>query len=133
MNDYSLEDLEALTGIAKRTIRFYIQKGLVEAPFGARKTPQYTEQHLTQLYQIKLYKESGLNLRKISDLLNKSDENTHTRPSVQAGSISLVSKIHLVPGVNLEIDQNEAELTDTQLRKLAAAITETINTIKGNI
>ncbi|MFC7003054.1 MerR family transcriptional regulator [Pseudobowmanella zhangzhouensis] len=39
MADYSLSELETLTGLAARTIRFYIQKGLVQAPFGARKTP----------------------------------------------------------------------------------------------
>ena len=128
MADYSLSELETLTGLAARTIRFYIQKGLVQAPFGARKTPRYTEKHVEQLLLVKQYKDAGLNLGRIAQLLNQTDIPT---PQIDTGSISVISRIAIAPGVALDIDRGVCTLTDQQLRDLANHIIQSLTPMQG--
>ena len=50
---FSLEELSELTGISRRTIRFYIQKGLMNGPEGEKRGAYYTTEHLEDLLRIK--------------------------------------------------------------------------------
>jgi DNA-binding transcriptional MerR regulator len=128
--DYTIEQLEDLTGFARRTIRYYIQQGLVEAPFGARKTPRYTEQHVEQLLLVRKYKDAGLNLGRIAELLKKGESQIANAPSAAAtfvSDISLVSRLHISAGVTLDIDRAQCNLTEEQLKELANTINATVN------
>ena len=49
---FSLEELSELTGISRRTIRFYIQKGLMNGPEGEKRGAYYTTEHLEDLLRI---------------------------------------------------------------------------------
>lgn len=132
MSDYSIEQLEELTGFARRTIRFYIQQGLVEAPFGARKTPRYTQQHVEQLLKIRQYKDAGLNLKRIAQLLNFSNEESDEPENrEQIGSVSLVSRICIANGVSLDIDRSQCSLNDAQIRQLASDVISCLNKLHG--
>lgn len=132
MNDYSIEQLVELTGFARRTIRFYIQQGLVEAPFGARKTPRYTQKHVEQLLKVRQYKEAGINLKRIAQLLNSgSDSNAGQEFIDKAGSVSLISRIHVGNGITLDIDRNQCSLNDDHIRNLASEIHSLITKIQG--
>ena len=51
---YSLQDINKITGLPVRTIRYYIQKNLVDKPEGARKTATYGQQHLEQADDLRL-------------------------------------------------------------------------------
>lgn len=121
MSDYSLDELEELTGIAKRTIRFYIQKGLVEAPFGARRTPRYTSKHLEQLLLVKQFKAAGLNLSKIAESMSSGPESL-TQKTMNAGEVNVISRVHISPGIALDIDRQQSDLSEEAIRNLADAI-----------
>ncbi|WP_181898458.1 MerR family transcriptional regulator [Alteromonas aestuariivivens] len=122
MADYTIEELEELTGIAKRTIRFYIQKGLVEPPLGARRTPQYTDRHLEQLLKVKQFKDAGLNLSKIADIMNSGGEVNAS--AMTPGELSLISRIHIQPGVVLDVDSKISNFNDDSLRQLCQVISD---------
>lgn len=67
---YTLEELSAKTGIEPRTIRSYIQQGLVRGPEARGRKAYYVEHHLRRLRAIKLLKDLyGLQLREIRRLL----------------------------------------------------------------
>ena len=121
MSDYSLDELEELTGIAKRTIRFYIQKGLVEAPFGARRTPSYTSKHVEQLLLVKQFKAAGLNLSKIAESMSSGPE-ALTQKSVKVGEVSVISRVQIAPVIALDIDRQQSDLSEEAIRNLADAI-----------
>ena len=133
MNDYSIEQLEELTGFARRTIRFYIQQGLVEAPFGARKTPRYTQKHVEQLLKVRQYKEAGLNLKRIAQLLSSSGSDSDAGQEFidKAGSVSLISRVHVGSGITLDIDRSQCPLNDDHVRNLASEIHSLITKIQG--
>jgi len=49
---YSIGDLESLTGFSARTIRFYIQEGLLSAAIGRGPSATYERDHLLRLLRI---------------------------------------------------------------------------------
>lgn len=54
---FSIEDLVRLTGLTRRTIRFYVQKGLLKGPEGEKRGAYYTTEHLEELLRIKRLRE----------------------------------------------------------------------------
>ena len=55
---YEISELEALTGLRRRTIRFYIKEGLIPPPEGAGRNARYGEDHLLRLKLIRALRES---------------------------------------------------------------------------
>lgn len=49
---YTMADLEKLTGFSSRTIRYYIQEGLIRAAFGRGPSATYDRDHLLRLLRI---------------------------------------------------------------------------------
>ncbi|GAM73646.1 femC protein [Vibrio ishigakensis] len=66
---YSLQQLSELTELPVRTIRFYIQKELVDRPIGERKAAKYSEKHLEQCLKIKKWTDAGLSLSKVAEAM----------------------------------------------------------------
>ena len=59
---YNIETLAKLAGLTRRTIRYYVQKGLLEPPEGGGRGSYYTDAHLEQLQKIQKWSEQGVPL-----------------------------------------------------------------------
>lgn len=59
---YGIEDLARLGGVSRRTIRYYVQEGLLPAASGAGRGAHYGAEHLARLLRLKALQESGLTL-----------------------------------------------------------------------
>jgi DNA-binding transcriptional MerR regulator len=68
-NRYTLDELCSLVGLPKRTIRFYMQEGLVERPEGQKRGSYYLDTHVQQLQQIQAWQKAGYSLERIRQLL----------------------------------------------------------------
>jgi DNA-binding transcriptional MerR regulator len=66
----SLAELAEATGIAARTIRFYISRGLLAGPVKAGRGAVYTGAHLERLEKIKALQAKGRHLAEIASLLD---------------------------------------------------------------
>ena len=66
---FTIDEICALVEMNKRTIRYYIQKGLVDRPEGIGKGAFYSHSHLEQLLAIRKWKAAGLSLDRIQDIL----------------------------------------------------------------
>jgi DNA-binding transcriptional MerR regulator len=79
---YRLKKLSAITGVPVRTIRSYIEQGLVPGPETMGRDARYTEQHRRRIEQVKLLKEVyGLPMREIRRrLLTEGDFPEPARP-----------------------------------------------------
>ncbi len=124
---YGLQDISTLTGLPVRTIRYYIQKNLVDKPEGARKTATYGQQHLEQLMTVKRLSDAGLSLAAIAKVMNGSQVANVTPSDLQPGQIRAVSQVHISPGVELSIDPLQCHLNHEQLRELSQQIISTIS------
>ena len=67
---YTLEDLEKISGMSIRTLRFYIQEGLLPGPDTRGKFARYSQKHLDSIRFIHRLKELHIPLQQIRHLLN---------------------------------------------------------------
>jgi len=125
---FSLEDLSSLTGISVRTIRYYIQMGLVDRPLGERRTAHYKDQHLEQLLQIKKLTSSGFSLERIKDILTEK-EPPEFLPRPKPGSIIVKSHLMLAPGLELVISPEESEMDPEKIRVFSKEVMDLVKKI----
>ncbi len=134
---FALEELCVLVDMNKRKIRFYIQKGLVDRPEGTGKGAHYTHRHLEQLLAIRKWKEAGLSLERIQEIIGNDiqggDLGKATPPPrpKKAGSIEVWSHLHIADGVELLIEPQRSGLTPEEVRALCREILKQYQNIKA--
>lgn len=116
---YTADELATLAGVPRRTLRYYIQLGLVEPPIGQTRAAHYTWRHLRRLLEIRDLTEQGFSLERVGELLQDPGETPPAAGIPRPGSLSVRSHIHLADGVELVVDPGRAGLTPEQLRRLA--------------
>ena len=118
---YSLDQLATLAGVPRRTVRYYIQLGLVDRPVGETRAAYYTWKHLKQLLEVRGYTEQGFSLERIRELQRRGSEPPAAVAVPRAGHLTVQSHIHLADGVELVIEPGRAHLAPEQLRRFARA------------
>ncbi len=132
-NQYTLEELCKLVDVTRRTVRYYIQQGIVDRPKGEKRGSYYTNQHLEQLLEIRKWQRAGLNLERIKQLLTVDPESLNI-PQVstqEPGEISVRSHVFIDQGVEVQIDASKAELSPEELRDFIKNVTELYTKIKN--
>ena len=69
-DEMSLAELAEASGLAARTIRFYIARGLLDGPVKAGRAAAYTQEHLARLERIKELQAQGRMLSEIGRSLS---------------------------------------------------------------
>jgi DNA-binding transcriptional MerR regulator len=118
---YTLDQLCALTDMTKRTVRYYMQLGLVDRPVGETRAAHYTSKHLEQLLQIRKLADAGVSLERIREVLSGGESPVPDRVR-QPGAISVLSHVFIAPGVELQIDPQAAGLSPEQLRAFVRTV-----------
>jgi DNA-binding transcriptional MerR regulator len=114
---YSLDELAALVDLPKRTIRYYVQIGLVDRPTGETRAAYYTGTHAEQLIAIRKWSASGLSLERIREVLRGAEAPAPARPR-SPGSVEVWSHLVVADGVELTIEPTRAGLSPRQVRAL---------------
>ncbi len=119
---FTLDQLCTLADCPKRTVRYYVQLGLVDRPVGETRAARYGRRHLEQLLQIRQLTDSGVSLERIRDVLGGSAA-TPVPPRVRApGSVQVRSHVRVARGVEVQIDPQEAGLPPEQLHRFVEAV-----------
>ena len=126
---FTLEDLCSLTDLSKRTVRYYMQIGLVDRPEGETKGAYYPTRHLDQLVQVKRLAQAGVNLERIKEVLDGAQAPVPPRQP-EPGDIAVKSHVHIAPGIELTIDPQQSGLTSEEIRKLVKSIVHVIGQSK---
>lgn len=113
---FGIDDLCSLTGVARRTVRFYTQKGLLDPPEGERRGAYYTRRHLEQLLLIRKWQTAGVSLERIGRLLR--GEEAGLPPAPEPGTIEVWSRVTLRPGLEVHLEPGRLGLTPEQAREL---------------
>ena len=129
---FTLDELGSLADLPRRTVRYYIQIGLIDRPEGVGRGAHYSIQHLDQLLAVRKWQEAGLSLERIRELLGDRDEGMPVPPPRprQKGAVEVWSHIHVDDGVELTIEPNRAGLTPEMLREFASGVMELYANIK---
>lgn len=116
---YSLDELCALTELPTRTVRYYMQLGLVARPEGETRAARYGRRHLEQLLAIKKWQRAGLSLERIGELLLEGmDASTPPPKRRGAGTVEVWSHLVVADGLEMHIEPGQAGLKPEQVREL---------------
>jgi DNA-binding transcriptional MerR regulator len=66
---YLIDELCKLTNFSRRTVRYYVQEGLVDPPAGRGRGGYYSDLHAAQLARIRALQEQGYRLDAIRGML----------------------------------------------------------------
>jgi DNA-binding transcriptional MerR regulator len=97
-HDYTVSDLESLTGINRRTIHFYVKEGVLPAPQGAGGGARYGEEHLLRLQLTRDLQKSHLKLSGIKEALDRLSLEQMGVMAKKAGSPSKPWDMHALEG-----------------------------------
>jgi DNA-binding transcriptional MerR regulator len=127
---FSLDELCTLTDLPKRTVRYYMQMGLVDRPIGETRAAHYLSAHLDQLLKVKQLTDAGISLERIAEIQNGEEVPVPAKPR-KPGDIQVKSHVYVAPGIELQISPEEADMSPEQIRALVKAVMKTIQEIKA--
>ena len=131
-SNFTLDQLCGLVDLSKRTVRYYMQLGLVDRPIGETRAAYYTEQHTRQLLKVKELANSGVSLERIREVLSGKEPPVAPRAR-QTGSIRVLSQVYIAPGIELQIDPDLAGLTPETLREFIQSTLQQWEKINGTV
>ena len=112
---FSLDELCTLTDLSKRTVRYYMQLGLVDRPIGETRAAHYASRHLDQLLRVKQLSDAGVSLERIREVMTGGETPVPARPR-RPGAIEVRSHLFVAPGLEIQISPEEAGMTPEQVR-----------------
>jgi hypothetical protein len=120
---YAIGDLATLGGVSRRTVRYYVQEGLIPAPLGIGRGNHYGPEHLQHLLRVKALQEGG---RTLDEIKRTSVAAGRSRPRVAASAESpalprtVWRRISLSPGVELHVAADVHLPSPGKLHELAS-------------
>ena len=109
---YAIGDLATLGGVSRRTVRYYVQEGLIPPPAGLGRGNHYGPEHLAALLRVKALQEDGQTLDDIRRALSgrgprsapaHEPRTTTPPPDRPALARSLWRRLSIAAGVELHI------------------------------
>ena len=128
---YGIAELAERGGVSRRTIRYYVQRGLLPAPTGLGRGKHYTQAHLDTLVRIRELQEAGVALAEIPTHLDTGSSSDASGPSPACAPpeprrVQQSSWMRVALRDDLELHVRGRRLSDEQLHALTAAITSVI-------
>jgi len=114
---FTIDDIASLAELPRRTVRYYIQQGLVDRPIGEKRSAYYTDNHLQQLLTIRKWQDAGLSLDRIREILASPDGSPlpPARPR-GAGTVEVWSHLVVADGIEITLEPGRAGLSPEQVR-----------------
>lgn len=129
---YDLDELSTLSGVAKRTVRYYIQLGLVDRPEGSTRGAFYTDRHLKQLLDANNWRRVGVSLERIKEMRESPElAGEMPAPGREPGTVEAWTHIVLADGAELVLEPHRAGLSPEQVRRLARRARELVDDVRS--
>lgn len=108
---FTLEELVEASSVSARTIRYYIEEGILPRARGRGRASYYTTRHIEALSRITRLKEQGLSLDEIRDEL-RAGQNQAGPPAVAWDHLTLQ------PDLVIQVRSDASEQTRIFVRRL---------------
>ncbi|MCU0235352.1 MAG: helix-turn-helix domain-containing protein [Thermoanaerobaculales bacterium] len=130
---YSIGEIAERGGVTRRTVRYYVQRGLIPEPLGRGRGEHYASEHLAAVLRVKALQEEGATLEEIRRRLageppaaepaaRPAAEAAGRRPRREIGPGQIWVRQAVLPGVELHVLGAGRALTELQLAALASFI-----------
>jgi DNA-binding transcriptional MerR regulator len=128
---YSIGELAERAGVSRRTVRYYVQRGLLPAPLGRGRGEHYGAEHLAAVLRVKARQEQGESLEEIRRRQAGEPEPvvppaapapTRCPQPARAPRGQVWVRQVVVPGVELHVQGTERALDERELAALAQYI-----------
>ena len=126
---FTFEELCALSGVSSRTLRYYIQIGLVDKPIGQTRAAHYLSSHLEKILRIKQLSESGISLERIREVLS-GDPLALPERTKRPGHIEVRTHLWVTDGIELQVSAETAGLSTEELRHFLKGVLSVYEQIK---
>ena len=121
---FTLDEIASLAELPRRTVRYYIQTGLVDRPQGLGKGAFYTQHHVEQLVLVRKWQLAGLSLDKIGDVLKQQASGPLPPTPRRAGTVEGWSHLVVAEGVEVNLEPGRAGLSPEQVRAFFRGVTQ---------
>ena len=121
---FTLDEIASLAELPRRTVRYYIQTGLVDRPQGLGKGAFYTQHHVEQLVLVRKWQLAGLSLDKIGDVLKQQASGPLPPTPRRAGTVEVWSHLVVAEGVEVNLEPGQAGLSPEQVRAFFRGVTQ---------
>ena len=121
---FTLDEIAALAELPRRTVRYYIQTGLVDRPQGIGKGAYYGQSHVEQLVLVRKWQLAGLSLERIGELLKQQARGPLPPTPRRAGTVEVWSHLVVADGVELTLEPGRAGLSPEQVRAFFRGVTQ---------
>jgi DNA-binding transcriptional MerR regulator len=128
---FTLDEIAVLAELPRRTVRYYIQTGLVDRPQGIGKGAWYTQQHVEQLLQVRKWQLAGLSLERIAEVLKNAITGPLPPAPRRSGTVEVWSHLVVADGVEVLMDPSRSSLTPEQVRAFFRTVTEAYQQIQN--
>jgi DNA-binding transcriptional MerR regulator len=121
---YGIAELAELGGVSRRTVRYYVQEGLLPPPLGVGRGDHYGPAHLARLAQVRGLQEAGHSL----DEIRRRLDGVAAVPAAQAVAAAAPApavtrttwrRLTLAPGVELHVSADVPLPPAARLQELA--------------
>ena len=116
---YGILELVQASGVPRRTIRYYVQRGLLAPPEGAGRGHFYRPSHLERLVRIRELQGKGFGLEEIKTVLE--DPGDVLAEASPAPEVELITRIGVSDGIDLVVSHGARPPSPTQVRAIAIA------------
>jgi DNA-binding transcriptional MerR regulator len=142
---YNIEELAERANVSRRTVRYYIQRGLIPPPLGLGRGKHYTEAHLACLIRIRELQEANVPLEEIASRLQGTAQLDGTAALQGTAQLDGTAALHgtarqqqvpavpvqttwtrVVLGEDIELHLRGRRLTEAQVEKLAVMVEELV-------
>lgn len=117
---YAIGDLADLGGVSRRTVRYYVQEGLLPSPLGVGRGNHYGPAHLDRLLAVKALQESGRTLDEIRQSVHHKSRAAGQPESAAPPERAIWRRITLAPGIELNVAGDVRLPSPGKLGELAA-------------
>jgi DNA-binding transcriptional MerR regulator len=120
-DQHTLNELCVLADLPIRTVRYYVQNGLVDRPDGETRAARYGARHVEQVLLIKKWTAAGVSLERVRELLHGQEAPVAARPR-KAGSVEVCSHLYVADGLEIIIEPGRAQMTPEQVRQFTRGV-----------
>jgi DNA-binding transcriptional MerR regulator len=115
---YTIDELVEKSGLSRRTIRYYVQEGLIPPPAGRGRGGFYNDSHLATLLKIQDLRQRGFTLSAIAGLAPSASP---ASPALYEPVRQTWARYDVAPGVELHVSRDVEQRASRKLLDLLRA------------